>query len=153
MPPKSHQSNVQSIQLSLSVKYEMWAHCPCQEVTLLLMVRERAAKATPLSRADVQMFTSREPHPLSHSMGSWAAWSSIKCGGWWPCLWWGVWIFMILEVPSNPGHSGILQDCPQQRPSSLPHTQMRSCFRCSLACFKNYVEDFYKCTLLCISLD
>ena len=21
-------------------------------------------------------------------MGPWAAWSTIKCGGWWPCLWW-----------------------------------------------------------------
>ena len=41
-------------------------------------------------------------------MGPWAAWSSIKCGGWWPCLWQGVWRFMILEVPSNPGHSVIL---------------------------------------------
>ena len=32
------------------------------------------------------------PHPWRHSrpgwMGPWAAWSSIKCGGWWPCLWW-----------------------------------------------------------------
>ena len=37
----------------------------------------------------------------------WTAWSSIKCGGWWPCLWWGNWRFMILEVPSNPGHSVI----------------------------------------------
>ena len=26
----------------------------------------------------------------------------IKCGGWWPCLWWWGWSFMILEVPSNP---------------------------------------------------
>ena len=23
-------------------------------------------------------------------MGPWAAWAGIKCGGWWPCLWWGV---------------------------------------------------------------
>ena len=37
----------------------------------------------------------------------WAAWSSIKWGGWWPCLWQGGWSFMILEVPSNPGHSVI----------------------------------------------
>ena len=22
-------------------------------------------------------------------MGPWAAWSGIKCGGWWPCLWQG----------------------------------------------------------------
>ena len=35
-------------------------------------------------------------------MGLWATWSSIKCGGWWSCLWQGGWSFMILEVPSNP---------------------------------------------------
>ena len=41
-------------------------------------------------------------------MGPWAAWSSIKCGGWWPCLrCWG-WRFIVLEVPSNPGHSAIV---------------------------------------------
>ena len=43
-------------------------------------------------------------------MGPWAAWSSIKGVCWWPCLWQGVgdsW-FMILEVPSYPGHSVIL---------------------------------------------
>jgi len=34
--------------------------------------------------------------------------SSIRYGGWWPCLWCGSWSFMILEVPSNPGHSVIL---------------------------------------------
>ena len=38
-------------------------------------------------------------------MGPWAAWSSIKCGGWWPCLWQGCWSFVILEVPSNPSRS------------------------------------------------
>ena len=37
-----------------------------------------------------------------------AAWSYIKCGGWWPCLGWGGWRFTILEVPSNPGHSVIV---------------------------------------------
>ena len=41
-------------------------------------------------------------------MGPWAAWSSIKCGGWRPCLWQGGWSFVILEVPSNLGHSVIL---------------------------------------------
>jgi len=41
-------------------------------------------------------------------MGPWAAWPRIKCGGWWPCLWQGGWSFMILEVPSNLGHSVIL---------------------------------------------
>jgi len=40
--------------------------------------------------------------------GAWAAWSSIKCGGWWPYQWQGDWSFMILEVPSNPSHSVIL---------------------------------------------
>ena len=53
------------------------------------------------------------PHPWRHSrpgwMGPWAAWSGIKCGGWWPCLWQGGWSFMILEVPSKLGHSVILQ--------------------------------------------
>ena len=48
------------------------------------------------------------PHPWRCSrpdwMGPWAAWSSIKCGGWWLCTWQGGWRFMILEVPSNPGH-------------------------------------------------
>ena len=23
-------------------------------------------------------------------MGPWAAWAGSTCGGWWPCLWWGV---------------------------------------------------------------
>jgi len=42
-------------------------------------------------------------------MGPWAAWSSIRCGSWWPWLWWGGgWIFMILQVPSNLGHSAFL---------------------------------------------
>ena len=41
-------------------------------------------------------------------MGPWAAWSGIEWGGWWPCLWQGGWRFMILDVPSNPGHSVIL---------------------------------------------
>ena len=41
-------------------------------------------------------------------MGPWAAWSSIKCGGWWPCLLQGGWILVILHVPSNPSHSTIL---------------------------------------------
>jgi len=34
------------------------------------------------------------PHPWRCSrpgwMGPWTAWSSIKCGGWWPCLWRGI---------------------------------------------------------------
>jgi len=35
-----------------------------------------------------------------------AAWSSIKWGGWWPCLLrGGRWSFMIFEVRSNPSHS------------------------------------------------
>ena len=37
-----------------------------------------------------------------------AAWSGVPCGGWWPCLWRGGWRLPIFEVPSNPGHSGIL---------------------------------------------
>ena len=41
---------------------------------------------------------------LTHSL-----WSSIKCGGWWPCLRQGGWSLMILEVPSNPGHFMILR--------------------------------------------
>jgi len=44
-------------------------------------------------------------------MGLWAAWSSIKCEGWWPCLSRvGGWRFMIFEVPSNLGHSVILRN-------------------------------------------
>ena len=35
----------------------------------------------------------------------WAAWAGFKRGGWWPCLCWGGWSFMILGVPSNPHHS------------------------------------------------
>ena len=31
-----------------------------------------------------------------------------QCEGWWPCLWRGRWRFMILEDPSNLGHSVIL---------------------------------------------
>ena len=37
--------------------------------------------------------------------GALVAWSSIKFGGWWPCLWRVGWSFMILEIPSNPSHS------------------------------------------------
>jgi len=40
-------------------------------------------------------------------MGPWAAWSSIKCGVWQPCLQQGGWSLMILEVPSNLSHSMI----------------------------------------------
>ena len=40
------------------------------------------------------------PHPWRCSrpgwMEPWAAWSSIKCRGWWPCLWWRGWNLMIL---------------------------------------------------------
>lgn len=36
-----------------------------------------------------------------------AAWSSIRYGGWWPCLWQGYWSLMIFEVPSNPNRSMI----------------------------------------------
>ena len=42
-------------------------------------------------------------------MWPWAAWSSIKWGGRWLCMWQGGWSFVILEFPSNPGHSMILQ--------------------------------------------
>ena len=51
------------------------------------------------------------PHPWRCSgpgwMGLWAAWSSIRCGGWWPYLQQEGWSFMILEVPSNARHSMI----------------------------------------------
>ena len=53
------------------------------------------------------------PHPWRCSrpgwMGPWAAWSSIRYEGWWPCLWQGGWSLMILQVPSNPSHSMILR--------------------------------------------
>jgi len=47
-------------------------------------------------------------------MGPWAAWSSIKSGGWWPCLWQGGWswwslrslstqaILTSMHLPENP---------------------------------------------------
>jgi len=41
-------------------------------------------------------------------MEPWAAWAGIKWGGWWPCLWQRGWRFVILEVPSNLGHSVFL---------------------------------------------
>ena len=41
-------------------------------------------------------------------MGPWTAWSSIRYGGWWPCLQQAGWSVMILEVPSNPRQSMIL---------------------------------------------
>ena len=46
-------------------------------------------------------------------MGSRAAWSTIRLllGRWWPCLWQRGWRFMILEVPSNQGHSVVLWFC------------------------------------------
>jgi len=52
-------------------------------------------------------------------MGPWAAWSSTRCGGWWPCMWKGGWSYMILGVPSNPSHPMILllqaAQCPSKR--------------------------------------
>ena len=54
----------------------------------------------------------RMPRPWRCSrpdwMGPWAAWSSIKCGGWWPCIQQGDWSLMILEIPFNLGHFVIL---------------------------------------------
>ena len=51
------------------------------------------------------------PHPWRCSrpgwMEPWAAWAGISYGDGWPCLWWEVWSFVILEVPSNLGHSVI----------------------------------------------
>ena len=41
-------------------------------------------------------------------MEPWAAWASIKWGGWQPCLWQRGRSLKILEVPSNLGHSVIL---------------------------------------------
>ena len=52
-------------------------------------------------------------------MGPWAAWSSIRYGGWWPSLQQGGWSFMILGVPSNPSHSMICSAPAQGNPPSL----------------------------------
>jgi len=41
-------------------------------------------------------------------MEPWAAQSSPRSGGWWPCLWQRGWNLMILGVPSNPSHFLIL---------------------------------------------
>ena len=57
-------------------------------------------------------------------MGPWAAWSSIKCGGWWPCLWWGGWRLRILEVPSNPSHSVILWCVGKQNKTTTKRTHI-----------------------------
>ena len=42
-------------------------------------------------------------------MALWAAWSSIRYGGWWPCLQWGSWSSVILEVPFIPKHSVVFK--------------------------------------------
>jgi len=51
------------------------------------------------------------PHPSRCSrpgwMEPWAAWAGITYVGWWPFHAVGSWSFMILEVPSNPSHSGM----------------------------------------------
>jgi len=60
-------------------------------------------------------------------MGPWVAWSSIKCGGWWPCLWQRGWSLMILEVPSNPSYS--IDPCGQ----------IKSCLMCYLRIQRAYV--------------
>ena len=52
-------------------------------------------------------------------MGLWAAWSSNRYGGWWPCLQQGGWSLMIFEVPSTPSHSMILYSLLEQ-PLKLP---------------------------------
>ena len=41
-------------------------------------------------------------------MGSCAVWSSVKCGDWQPCLWYGSCNLIISEVSSNTSHSIIL---------------------------------------------
>ena len=48
------------------------------------------------------------PPSSNHWMEAWAACSSTRSGGWWPCLWQRGWNLMILGVPSNPSHSMIL---------------------------------------------
>ena len=53
-------------------------------------------------------------------MEPWAAWSSIRYGDCWPCLWWGGWSLMILEVPSNPSHSTIIWFICGRWPGKLP---------------------------------
>ena len=40
------------------------------------------------------------------------AWSSVRYGGWLPCLWQGGWSLIIPEVSSNPNHSMILWKYP-----------------------------------------
>jgi len=52
------------------------------------------------------------PHPWRCSRPGWigpgATWSSIRYGGWWPCLWQRGWSLMMLEAPSTPSQSMIL---------------------------------------------
>ena len=61
-------------------------------------------------------------------MGLWAAWAGIKWGGGWPCLWRGGWSFVILEVPSKPGHSVILcADEEQPTPAPSTHRHKHAC--------------------------
>ena len=91
-------------------------------------------------------------------MGPWAAWFSTECGGWWPCLWQGGWSFMILEVPSNTGHSEILwcYEIPPNTKKSVWNKQpcrvWQSCFSpipfCSLG---NEVHN--QQTQLCLQSD
>jgi len=51
-------------------------------------------------------------HPRRCLQSGWigpcAAWSGIKCGGCWPCLWQGDWRLMILKVYPSLSHSMIL---------------------------------------------
>jgi len=76
------------------------------------------------------------PHPWRCSrpgwIEPWAAWSSSRSGGWWPCRWQKDWNFMILGIPSNSSHCMILwtphlaQALLAQVPRSCFHTQRTS---------------------------
>uniref|UniRef100_G1NGL2 Phospholysine phosphohistidine inorganic pyrophosphate phosphatase n=1 Tax=Meleagris gallopavo TaxID=9103 RepID=G1NGL2_MELGA len=47
-------------------------------------------------------------------MEPWVAWSSIRYGGWWPCMQQGGWRFMIFEAPSNPTSGLKLRFCTNE---------------------------------------
>ena len=75
----------------------MWMSPPCQKENLGCLTGIRGKF---LAERVVRCWTAAQRgcgcpiHPWRCSrpgwMGPWAAWAGMKCGGWWPCLWWGV---------------------------------------------------------------
>ena len=82
-------------------------HCGGQRNHCLTTLRLLNSEEGNLPCSTTQLFKSTHDSLWCTGQLPWAAWSTIKCGGWWPCLRWEDWSLVILEVPSNPSYSMI----------------------------------------------